>query len=418
MTGLAEALPSPGERTRIRGPLRRLLVTLVPADFALFAVYGAVPAVMLPVQVDAIDPARKVANLALVTTIGAVAALVAQPVAGTISDRTRTRFGRRAPWIVLGALAGGLSLTGLALANGIAQIAIAWAAAQVAYNFAQGPLTAILPDRVPARALGTFAAVAGLAAMIAAIGGQGIGAAFAHHLGAGYVLLAGLAISMLALFVIVNPDQSSRGDQARPFRLADFARTFWVSPVAHPDFFWAFTGRLLLYTGFFSVYGYDLYILQDYVGLGGSAVRYVAVLGAMSLIGMLPAIAICGPLSDRLGRRKIFVFTSSVLVGAALLIPIARPTLAGMMVMSVVAGAGFGAFQSVDQALMTQVLPGSQTYAKDLGVVNIAATLPQALAPAVGGAVVVLLGYHGLFTIGLVLSVLGSFAVFFIRSVR
>jgi MFS family permease len=94
------------------------------------------------------------------------------------------------------------------------------------------------------------------------------------------------------------------------------------------------------------------------------------------------------------------------------------PTVTGMIIQAVIVGIGFGAFQSVDQALITQVLPNKNNFAKDLGVVNIAATLPQTLAPAVGGAIVLAFGYIGLFPVGIALSLLGACAVFFIRSVR
>lgn len=103
--------PSAGEtasRVKISGPLRRLLVWQVPANLGLYLLWGAIPTVLLPIQVAGIDPANKVANLAVVTTSGAFAAMVAQPMAGAISDRTRSRFGRRAPWLVAGSLVGGL----------------------------------------------------------------------------------------------------------------------------------------------------------------------------------------------------------------------------------------------------------------------------------------------------------------------
>ncbi|MET0885206.1 MAG: MFS transporter [Mycetocola sp.] len=423
------AVPTPGardapgtetatERVKIRGPLKRLLFWLIPTNLGVFILWGAIPGVLLPIQVTGIDPANKVANLAIITTLGALGAMLAQPVAGAISDRTRTRFGRRAPWLVTGALVGGLALVGMSLADGIVQLAIAWIIVQIAYNFVQGPLSAIMPDRVPAGALGTFAALGGMAAMIGAIGGQVVGASFAQSVGTGYVLLAGLSIVAVTLFVVFNRDTSSRELDVPPFHLLSFIKGFWVSPVKHPDFFWAFVGRLLLYTGYFSVMGYNLFVLQDYVGLGDDAVGYVAVLGLLGLVAMIPAILISGPLSDRVGRRKIFVFISSVIVGVGFIIPWLFPSLGGMMAMAVVVGVGFGAFQSVDQALMTQVLPSADSFAKDLGVVNIAATLPQTLAPAVGGAVVLAFGYAGLFPIGIVLSVAGAFAVYMIKSVR
>jgi MFS family permease len=405
------------QRVKIRGPLRKLLLTLIPANLALFMVYGAIPGVLLPLQITAIDADNKIANLALVTTIGALAAMIAQPVAGAISDRTRSRFGRRAQWIVAGALVGGLALVGMSLANGVVQVAIAWTIAQIAYNFAQGPLSAIMPDRVPTRALGTFAALAGMAAMLGAIGGQVVGASFAANVGTGYVLLAGVAVVVLTLFVVLNPD-ATVVDAAPKFELGDFLRTFWVSPRKHPDFFFAFAGRLLLYTGYFAISGYNLFILQDYIGLGEDAIALVPVLGLIQLAGMIPAILISGPISDRIGRRKPFVFVSSALVAVGLVVPIVMPTVTGMIIQAVIVGIGFGAFQSVDQALITQVLPNKNNFAKDLGVVNIAATLPQTLAPAVGGAIVLAFGYIGLFPVGIALSLLGACAVFFIRSVR
>lgn len=412
---------SAGEATtsgrRISGPLRRLLILLLPANFGIFILWGAIPGVLLPTQLAAIDPAHKVGNLAWITTVAAVAAMVAQPIAGAVSDRTRSRFGRRTPWMVAGVLVGGLALLGMGLANGIVQIAIAWTIVQIAYNFAQGPLSAILPDRVPAAVRGTFCAMAGLALMLGSVAGQMVGASFAHDVGAGYVVCAGAALVAIAAIVIFAPDASSRDRAREPFRLRDFIRTFWVDPTAYPDFSWAFAGRLLLYTAYFAVYGYNLYILQDYIGLGPSAVTWVPILGLVTVAGIIPAILVSGPLSDRLGRRKPFVFVASVVVAAGLLVPWVWPTLGGMITETLLMGAGFGAFQSVDQALMTQVLPSEKDFAKDLGVVNIAATLPQTLAPGVGGAIVLSLGYGALFPVAIVLSLLGAVAVFKIRSV-
>lgn len=418
VTETVEALDSGDERVKITGGLRRLLLWLLPANLGVFILWGAIPGVMLALQVTSLDPANKVANLALVTTVGAFAAMLAQPIAGAVSDRTRSKFGRRAPWMVGGALVGGLALIGMASANTLVQIGIAWTMVQIAYNFVQGPLSAILPDRVPVRARGTFAALGGAAAMLGAIGGQVIGAGLARSLGVGYVLLAGITLVTTTLFVVFNPDQSSKDLQLPKFEVVDFLRTFWVNPIKYPDFAWAFAGRLLLYTGYFSVTGYNLYLLQDYIKLGDAAVGYVPLLGLISLAGMLPTIAISGPISDRIGRRKIFVFISSVVVGLGLLIPWVWPTLPGMMAMSLVCGLGFGAFQSVDQALMTEVLPSADSFAKDLGVVNIAATLPQTLAPAVGGAIVLAFTYSGLFPVGIVLSIVGAFAVFMIKAVK
>lgn len=402
----------------VRG-LPRLLGWILPANFAIFVIWGAVPGILLPHQIELLypDEKQKVAYFAIVATIGALCAMIAQPAAGQISDRTRSKYGRRAPWILLGALAGGLSLVGLAFANSLVGIVIGWCLVQVFYNVAQGPLSAVLPDRVPVSRRGTFATLFGIGLMAGALGGQIVGAMLFDNLVMGYVFFAGFALLVLTLFVVFNPDHPSTNFAREPFRLGDFLRTFWVNPVKHPDFFWAFTGRLLLYTGYFGVTGYQLYILGDYLGVENPN-TVIPVLGMVGLVGTIVATIISGPLSDRIGRRKPFVFGSSVVMGVALALPWIWPTYTSWLVMTAIIGFGFGMFQAVDTALISQVLPSAKSFAKDLGVVNIAATLPQTFAPGVAGAIVLVFGYAGLFPVGIVLSILGAFCVWFIKSAR
>ena len=362
-------------------------------------------------------PADAEVRSVLDATIGAFCSMLAQPIAGQISDRTRSRFGRRAPWIFLGSLAGGLSLIGLAFADSLVGVVIAWSLVQITYNFAQGPLSAIMPDRVPLKRRGTFAALSGIGLMVGALGGQIVGSIFFNSITAGYITFAALSLVVLTLFIVFNPDHSSKDLEPEPFGLIDFLRTFWVNPVKHPDFFWAFTGRLLLYTGYFAVVGFQLYLLTDYFGVEKPE-TVIPMLGLISLVGILLATIVSGPLSDRVGRRKPFVFASSIITGAALVVPWVWPDLTAWMVFTFVSGLGFGMFQAVDTALMSEVLPSAKSFAKDLGVVNIAATLPQTLAPGVAGAIVLAFGYAGLFPVGIVLSVLGAFAVWPIKAVK
>lgn len=425
MTSPAAPLP-PAEpstvssrRAPLRGGLRRLLGMYLPANIGVYLVWGAVPTVLLPLQLAALDASEKVANLAIVTAVGAAAGMIAQPIAGRLSDRTRSRFGRRTPWLFLGTLTGGLALVGMALANGLIEIAVAWVIAQIAFNFVQGPLTAVLPDRVPVGARGLFAAFLGLGAMLGSLGGQILGSRFAEHIGSAYVLIAGIALVTTTSFVVLARELPSLDVHHDPLDFREFMRTFWFNPVAHPDLAWAFAGRILLYSGYYVVSGYNLYILQDYIHLGtAAATAAVATVAIVTLSGMLPSIILGGVISDRLGRRKILVFASTVVCGAALVIPLVAPTLSGMLVSCFISGIGFGVFQSVDQALVSQVLPSETTAGKDLGIINIAAAFPMVIAPTISGFVILSVGYAGLFVTGIILSILGAFAVFFIRGVR
>ena len=396
----------------------RLMGWIIPANLGIFMIWGAVPGILLPQQIAVLfGQDRKVATFALVATIGAFCAMVAQPIAGQVSDRTRSRFGRRAPWIIIGSLAGGLALIGLAFSRSLWGVALAWCLVQITYNFSQGPLSAVMPDRVPLARRGTFAALSGIGLMLGALGGQIVGSVFLNNITTGYVVFAAFSLIVLSLFVFFNPDYSSKDMQPEPFKLADFLRTFWVNPVKFPDFGWAFLGRLLLFTGYFMVTGYQFYLLTDYFKVANPA-TVIPLLGGISIAGVLIATIVSGPLSDRMGRRKPFVFGSSIIMGIALAIPWIWPNLTAWMVTTFIAGLGFGIYQAVDTALMSQVLPSAKSFAKDLGIVNIAATLPQTLAPGVAGAIVLAFGYAGLFPIGIILSILGAFAIWPIKATR
>ena len=199
---------------------------------------------------------------------------------------------------MIGSVVGALSLVGLTFADSFVGMLIAATLVQTAYNFAQGPLSAVMPDRVPIKRRGTFSALSGIGLMGGALGGQIVGSVFLGSIAAGYVFLAVFSVLMLSLFVIFNPDYSSKELKPKPFKFADFLRTFWVNPVKHPDFFWAFTGRTLLYAGYFTVTGYQFFILTDYLGIEDPA-TVIPLLGILMLAGILISTMISGPSRTR-----------------------------------------------------------------------------------------------------------------------
>ncbi|MCU1687430.1 MAG: hypothetical protein JWQ81_8169 [Amycolatopsis sp.] len=416
--GTAAASALTDEPVPLRGRLLTLMISMFVANLGTFLVWGAGP-LLLAVQTQNIDSAHKAGNLAAVATTGALTAMVAGPLAGRVSDRTRSRFGRRTPWMVVGGLVGGLAMIGVGSANTVVQLALAWAIVNVGYNFALGPLSAVFPDRVPPAVRGKFSAVTGLGLTLGATLGAVIGARFASATYAGYLLFGGISLVLLVLFVVFNPDTSTKGLPRAPFSPMAFLQSFWVSPRRYPDFAWGFAGRILLYLGYFLVHTYLLYILQDYIGLGDKAIQVVPLLAGIGLAGLIVGSLTAGLLSDRWGRRRVPAVVAGVIMAVALAIPFSWPTLAGMVAYAATAGVGVGAYASVDTALMSQVLPSSADFAKDLGVLNIASTLPQTLAPALAGLIVVELGgYAALFPVGIVLALAGSFAVLRIKSVR
>ncbi len=240
----------------------------------------------------------------------------------------------------------------------------------------------------------------------------------ADHIAIAYVVLGSLPLVLTLTRLRVAPDPDNRDLPIEPFDRRAVLGSYWLSPRRYPDFWWAFVSRLLTYTGFFSVYGYTLYLLDDYVGLGDEAVDKVVFVAGLAAVGVLITTIPSGGISDRIGRRKPFVLVSSVGMGLAFMIPLASATLTATLAMAFFAGLAFGCYQAVDQALITEVLPRSLAYAQDIGIVNIASMLPQILAPAIAGGIVVATdGYAAIFPVGALFAILGGLAITRVRSV-
>jgi MFS family permease len=414
--------------------MRRLLVNIGIGNGALSALYIGVLQVLLPLQVEAVDRAQKVATLGLVSGISACVAAICNPLGGALSDRTRSRFGRRAPWLMAGSAAVLVALVVLGSASSVLMIAIGWSLVQAAANLYQAALTAVVPDRVPAARRGTASAVVGVAMSAGAVAGVGLAGRFAAHLAWGYLLLGGLLALSAILFVTLTadpPSSSSEPEHAAASaadghgttpRLAALSRlAAFTSALKHRDFAWVFCGRAAMILGYFLVAGFELYILTDYITLpaGISPATGVTILAVISTLCSVLAAAITGPLSDRLNRRKLFVIGSAATSGAAMILPILSPTFGMMTVFAAIAGLAFGSYLAVDTALVTLVLPRHEDTARDMGVLNVANAGPQIVAPFLAAFIIGHLGgYPALFVAGGVVAIAGALAIGPVRSVR
>jgi MFS family permease len=128
---------------------------------------------------------------------------------------------------------------------------------------------------------------------------------------------------------------------------------------------------------------------------------------------------IAGPWSDRVGKRKPFVIASSVMIAMAGLTMAFFPVWTGALIGAGILGIGYGAYQAVDFALLTQVLPQASDRGKDMGVINVAASLPQVFATGLAFLAVTQFGGYGtLFTTAAVIGLLGAVFVVKIKGVR
>jgi MFS family permease len=402
---------------------RRWIALIALANLGLYLGYLGPISVLLPNQVQAIaGPAHKVAVLGWVTGIGAAVAMIANPVAGALSDRTVGRFGRRRPWIAGGALAGAAALVLLAGQHALAGVILAWCLAQASLNAMQASLSAAVPDQVPVAQRGTVSGWIGLP--------QSVGVLLAVVLvtdvvagNGGYVLLAACVPACVLPFALTMPDLPAPRSARPPWDWRAFARSFWLSPRRYPDFAWAWLTRFAVNLGNAMTLLYLLYFLRDrlhYSRLfpGHKAEDGLIVLILLYLAGVVLTAVAGGILSDRTGRRKLPVTVAGLVMAAGAALLALWPSWPAAMAAAAITGLGYGVYLSVDAALVTQVLPTAAGRAKDLGIINIANSGPQVLAPAVAAPLVSQLGgYRSLYLSVAVITVLGSLFVQRIRSV-
>jgi MFS family permease len=375
--------------------------------------------VLLAQQAEEFSPDHKEAVLALVTGVGAAVSTILNPLCGALSDRTIARMGRRLPWVI-GGLAGAIvSMIALSAAGSVLAMVLAWALAQASLNAMLAAITATVPDQVPVRQRGAVGGWLAIAQTAGVVAGSGIAAA-TGSIAAGYLTIA-VVLALVSLpYCFDSRDLPLPESARRPFVAREFLGSLWISPREHPDFGWAWLTRFLMNLGNALVILYLLYYLKDAIDLTDKeAEDRVFVLTALYGVITIVTAVVGGIWSDRIGRRKPFVIWSGVLMAVATAGLAAWQTWPGAIVAAAVLGVGFGVFTSVDFALMTDVLPKAVDRGKDLGVINVANSLPQVAAPALAAPIVTYLGgYRVLYLVAAVIGLAGAVLVGRIRGVE
>jgi MFS family permease len=388
-------------------------------QLAISAANSGIGGLLIPNRFAILSPDDKVVLLGWAAGAAAAVSLVSAPIWGMLSDRTRGRWGRRMPWILVGIIGAGVFAAALAFANDVLATIILFAIFGMFVAMVSGPISATVPDRTPVSKRGLFSAFAGIGVFVGGIIGNIIASVFSGNLFAGFIAFAIIAlVGALPLIGTMREDTSNHPVAPRT-TFVETLRTFFVSPRKHPDFFWAFLARLVIVIGFQSVISFQLYILSDYIGLGLSAANSVYPIAViLATVALVLALVPAGIISDRIGRRKPIVIISAIIVAASTVPPLIAPSVPVAIISLTIAGIGIGGYLAVDQALMTQVLPNDADAGKDLGVLNIAQQGGAVLAPVFAAIMISIAGYPGLYVFAGVLSAISALAVLPIKSVR
>ncbi|WP_258068779.1 MFS transporter [Arthrobacter sp. N199823] len=377
---------------------------------------------LLPLQVEkylqATDWVENVLGFGLISGIAGAFALLAYPLTGALSDRTTSRFGRRRPWIALGTSGFAASLLLLGLQTSLLGIGICWVAASTFFCVLTAALTAAISDQVPVNQRGYVSGWISAPQAIGIIAGLVLVMALGLGTFGGYALMAGLLVALGLPFLLLIPDAVLPQGIVAPLTWRTLLEGLWISPRKHPDFGWTLLSRVLVNLG--NAFGTSLLLYFLMYGLKvDDAESSLIVLTLVYMVFVIIASLWLGRLSDKWGRRRAFVFGSSILQAAAALILAFVPTMGAATFAAALLGLGYGCFLSVDQALATQVLPDQLSRGKDLGIMNIALTVPQAFAPMLGALLVSAVGgFTLLFVVSGVTALAGAWAVSRVKGVR
>jgi MFS family permease len=360
-------------------------------------------------------------SLGLVTGIGGLLALFGNPVFGRMSDRTSSPLGMRRPWMVTGLVGGSLGVLIVASAPNIAVVLVGWCIAQLSFNALLAAMIAVLPDQVPGGQRGLVSGVLGVCLPLASVCGTFVVQLFTGNELAMFGLPCAIGGFFILLFAFTLKDRRLAPADKPPWSIRQFASTFYVNPRSSPDFAWAFASRFLLVLAYAFLTTYQAYYLLNKIGSREAEVPHQIFLGTLTQASaVIAASLIGGRLSDRTGRRKIFVVTAASVYGLAMFIIAVATTFSGFLVGMAVGGIGFGLYTAVDLALVTDVLPDPDNVAKDLGVFNIAGALPFTIAPAIAPAILAIGhgSYSLLYGAAGVSAIIGATAILPVKRVR
>jgi Na+/melibiose symporter-like transporter len=365
-----------------------------PLDYAKITIFGlamtalwsSLHSIILPLRIaDFVPAGRQATYLGLLTVTGLILAIIVQPVAGALSDRSGSRWGRRRPYILIGAILTLSFLPGISLAGSLAVLFAIYYLLQTSANTALGPYLTLFPDLVPVEKRGLASGVKGLLE----IAGAGIAIWSIGQLMGNYSLVEGsrwlwlsLGIlgaiflgTMLATIFLVKEPPGAGGPK---LPLASILRkTFRIDLQANPDFIRFVLCRLFFIIPLTAFQAFGLYFFRDYLGVANPA----AVMGnftLMSSLCMLGMVYPAGHLSDRFGRRFIGLISGLIgALGIGLLFFFRSHQF--ILVSAILMGIGFGGLMSTNWALAVDLIPKDEA-GKYIGLTNLASAGGSALA--------------------------------------
>ncbi|MHA6523754.1 MFS transporter [Tessaracoccus sp. G1721] len=415
----------PGTGSGLAPVNARYIWLMVLAQFGVFMAFITPLAISLTIRVNTLAPGQP-EYLGFITGAGALFVMLTGPFMGIWSDRTRSRFGRRRPFMVGGIVVGVVSLVVMALAPTVLLLGFGWILAQWGWGTALGNLQNSTADRLPESQRGKVAGLTSFATQVAPVFGVILAQFFTGDPLLLFLVPGAVGVVAVLLFVFLVHEDDSRGLPREPITGRQLLGKYVYNPAQHKDFSWNWLARFLFYFGITLNTTYTAYFFADRLGITvGEVAGVIAMLGLGGVLATTIGAIGGGFMSDKFKRRRLFVLIGGVIMATGMVTQAFAGNLTVLIVGSLTASMGLGLFAAVDQALLLDVLPERETDAgRFMAITGFATSIPQSVAPLAASAIL-LVGVTGddrnyalLFVIAAALMVLAGLSVLRIRSVR
>jgi len=363
----------------------------------MLASFGASMAMMVPlsygiaVRITELAPGHE-EFLGFITGVAQAVYLVISPLVGIWSDRTRSRFGRRSPFIYLGTAIGLAGLVVIGLAPSLLIVGAGWVLGMVGWSIAGAALQTIQADKLPESQRGKVSALTGLMTQIAPVLGIGVAYAVSSNTFLVFVVPGAIGAVLLALFPLIKPEGSSKDlAPSTQVTVRSVVSSYGFNIRKYPDFAWNWLGRFIFFIGLYFNTTFGTFFYAQRLDM---PVREVA--GVVATVGMVGVLAatigalVGGFLSDKLQRRRLFVMIAAVLFVVGAVLEATAWTLPQIIAGAVVMQLSIAVFATVDQAIVYAIIPERNEAGRYMAVIQFAQKIPSAIAPMLAGVVITL----------------------------
>lgn len=405
------ALRGGAHRSKMRAPE---MLALFLAQLTLFMALVVPSAFSLAIKIGVVDPANKDSLLAITIGIAGTLVLFTNPLIGVLSDRTRSRFGRRRPFFIGGVALGTLGSLILGVSSSSWMLIVGWSIALAGYSMSNQTILTYLGDRLPESQRGKVMGISGALTQVGPILGIVLAGAFAAQMNLMFLVPAAIALVGTLWFAAAMKDEKFEGELPA-FRLSSLTRGFYFNPVKHSNFAWVILSKIFvfIYIAFIGLYG--VYLLMSRLGL--DATGAAGIISLMSLGGIVLAIVGAigsGFLSDKLRSRKPFLIISAGILAASAFLTGTSTDIPQFVIGGLLGSLGIGVYGAVDQALALDTIPSEENEnGRYLSVFGLANAIPQAVGPFLAALVLSIAGgdYTWVYFVAGGAAILGALAI-------